>query len=310
VGSETTHISTQTRRPSRRSWHELRSVPSNSIIDADSNTLVSRQQLFFRSLPPFNTKTTEMTTLTPFRLFQLAKYAWARYAPELIPFQSKPNTYNRLKATLQDTSRDGTRKVGFHVEERRGWDSSSSPTPPETSHVTKSVDVRTTSGSGSAATPEQHNISKKAMETVSSPPDPKSPMGGPDKKGGISASENSEIKRLMVDATLWTPDFKAPRNVIVLCHGMSFESFQVYGTQTHLISRSLRLFNRHSDTSFSFAEAPLLACRVGRASRYPWLQGYGCRSKRHRQHRRTRKPDASVSGAEFAQRHGRQFRSA
>lgn len=164
-----------------------------------------------------------MTTLTPFRLFQLAKYAWVRYAPEIIPFHSKPNTYNRLKATLQDTSRDGTRNVGFHVEERRSWDTRSTPVSTESTHLTKSADVEIAPGSDSRTVPPQHKASEKEMETVSSPPDPKSPMGGPDKKGGITASNTSEIKRLMVDATLWTPDFKAPRNVIVLCHGMSFK---------------------------------------------------------------------------------------
>lgn len=68
--------------------------------------------------------------------------------------------------------------------------------------------------------PYELKMPDKQRANVSSLPDPKSPMGGPDKKGGITASDMSEIKRLMVDATLFTPDFKAPKNVIVLCHGM------------------------------------------------------------------------------------------
>lgn len=68
--------------------------------------------------------------------------------------------------------------------------------------------------------PYELKMPGKQRANASSPPDPKSPMGGPDKKGGITASDMSEIKRLMVDATLFTPDFKAPKNVIVLCHGV------------------------------------------------------------------------------------------
>ena len=162
-----------------------------------------------------------MTTLTPFRLFQLAKYAWARYAPELIPLRNKPSTYNRLKATLQDTSRGGTRNVGFHVEERRSWEVRPPSVSPTSTPIANATEVETTSAKGSRIEPPAPNRSHDVMETVSSPPDPKSPMGGPDKKGGLSASNTSEIKRLMVDAALWTPDFKPPRNVIVLCHGMS-----------------------------------------------------------------------------------------
>lgn len=68
--------------------------------------------------------------------------------------------------------------------------------------------------------PYELKMPDKQRANVSSPPDPNSPMGGPDKKGGMTASDMSEIKRLMVDATLFTSDFKAPKNVIVLCHGM------------------------------------------------------------------------------------------
>jgi hypothetical protein len=162
-----------------------------------------------------------MTTLTPFRLFQVAKYAWARYAPELLPFSKKPSTYNRLKASLQDTTRNRTRNVGFHVEERRSWD----VRPPSAESAASTRQLNTASAEPRIATekrelpPHQLESTEEQRANVSSPPDPNSPMGGPDKKGGISASDMSEIKRLMVDATLFTPDFKPPKNVIVLCHG-------------------------------------------------------------------------------------------
>lgn len=164
-----------------------------------------------------------MTTLTPFRLFQVAKYAWARYAPEILPFQKKPSTYNRLKASLQDTTRNRTRNVGFHVEERRGWDVRPSTVESEgkgNRHLNTSAEPNRRKDDCELP-PYELKTSENPRAEVSSPPDPNSPLGGPDKKGGISASDRSEIKRLMVDATLFTPDFKAPRNVIVLCHGMS-----------------------------------------------------------------------------------------
>jgi hypothetical protein len=169
-----------------------------------------------------------MTTLTPFRLFQIAKYAWARYAPEIIPYNNKTTKYNRLvKTGTPETARNRTRNVGFHVEERRGWDVRPTTSDLElqgSGESTKTLPSRPSPtllvSGNSSASPYELKSTDETRQHTSSAPDSGSPLGGPDRKGGISASDMSEIRRLMVDATLFTSDFKAPKNVIVLCHGM------------------------------------------------------------------------------------------
>jgi hypothetical protein len=177
-----------------------------------------------------------MTTLTPFRLFQIAKYAWARYAPEIIPFHKKPDKYNRLAATsTSETARNRTRHVGFHVEERRGWDvrpTTSTPEPEPQGSKESSTTLLSDSSSAVLSSsavqtmesrselPYELKSTDDTRQPMSPAPSSNSPLGDPDRKGGISASDMSEIKRLMTDATLFTPNFKAPKNVVVLCHGM------------------------------------------------------------------------------------------
>jgi hypothetical protein len=65
-----------------------------------------------------------MTTLTPFRLFQICKYALNQYTSNsplvrragLIKQKVQAITAKRDRKRMEDA------KVGFHVEERRGWD--------------------------------------------------------------------------------------------------------------------------------------------------------------------------------------------
>lgn len=110
----------------------------------------------------------------------------------------------------------------MHVEERRGWD-----TRPVPAEVTNSHKGFVPSGhalqEGSAAAPVANSATTSSSSTTttsprtpnrSSPPvtqpiPPKDPQSHP-----------NTIARLMADPTLFTPDFIAPNNVVVLCHGL------------------------------------------------------------------------------------------
>lgn len=169
-----------------------------------------------------------MTSLTPFRLFQLCKYALQAYAsnsPLIIRTRRKADSVKQLYlASKRNRKRHGHHLVGSHVEERRGWDTKPHPMQGRPSvlgqqHVdaSASVDAQRASseyplaGSSSSldATRRHPSTSDRDLaRTLSS-------------HGGRHHRQYpNEITRLMADPTLFKPSFQAPRNVIVLCHGL------------------------------------------------------------------------------------------
>lgn len=196
-----------------------------------------------------------MTTLTPFRLFQICKYALNQYTSNsplvrragLIKQKVQAITAKRDRKRMEDA------KVGFHVEERRGWDVKPVdgkdfggaegvlgagvgvggtgyplriPSDPESARST--LDLKTdrytpspsstpsSSSSTASSSPSTHTPSSSPSSSSSSqtPPDPHSdPSTDPNRYP-------NEITRLMAHPALFTPLYKPPQNVIVLCHGL------------------------------------------------------------------------------------------
>lgn len=162
-----------------------------------------------------------MTTFTPFRLFQVIKYAVNYYVAEnhVAKRLLQPK---RHRARAQRSPIEQAR-VGYHVEERRGWD-----TRPEVSTSTSQAQVEAHENSSSRMMPTGHALQRETPQHhVSSPPPPTTPTPSPSKPVPTPSSTpstpptySSEIKRLMADATLFTPRFIPPRNITVLCHGL------------------------------------------------------------------------------------------
>lgn len=147
-----------------------------------------------------------MTTFTPFRLFQVIKYAVNYYVAE-----------NHVAKRLLHPKRSRTRspieqaRVGYHVEERRGWDTR----PAQAQSSMPQPESRT----DNRMIPSGHALPRESPPKASSTPPPPTPSPSkPIPSSGPAYS--SEIRRLMADSTLFTPRFTAPRNIIVLCHGL------------------------------------------------------------------------------------------
>ncbi len=218
-----------------------------------------------------------MITIGPYRLYQIAKYAWQRWGQQsaAAPTKAGPlassspakkgaavdaaSSVARVKNSAQagqgvsrdrigsspaagprntglGPARDGARggvlsavaEAGLSSKSRaEGQPGSSQPsgaTDPEnlTQFNGNAVDARPatiepSSAEGSAST---------SSADESSPNSPGQPLDDRIHRSTESSplaptrAESDEIRRLMADPTLFTPSFKAPRNIVVLCHGM------------------------------------------------------------------------------------------
>lgn len=242
-----------------------------------------------------------MTTLTPFRLFQICKYALQAYTSNSPLLNRTRRIGDAVKGATTGMMLVGKRdrrrsleegKVGFGVEERRGWDTKPQPqtqtqtqNQPQgrdevvragTTEGTKSgksdgevgtgYDLRIPSGSGSADPGSgrkdkfdlenyRHTPSSSSSSSSSRPSSSSSSSPPPSDPNEEPLRYSNEINRLMLSPVLFTPAFKPPRNVIVLCHGL-------YGFSTATpipLFPSLKLHYWHSVLTYLREQ---LGCKV------------------------------------------------
>lgn len=214
-----------------------------------------------------------MTTLTPFRLFQICKYALHQYTSNSTLINRTRRKAELLRDKVQAIRRDRKRTlVGYHVEERRGWDVK----PDKREGAVVGLDqakeegmkggaypLRIPSSEGLAGSTTMPRKTSKSIDlenyrhtpsssSSSPPPPPPDPYSDPSTDPSLYPNE---ISRLMAHPALFTPSFKAPRNVIVLCHGL-------YGFSTATpipLFPSLKLHYWHSVLSYLREQ---LGCKV------------------------------------------------
>jgi hypothetical protein len=157
-----------------------------------------------------------MTTLGPYRLYQIARYAWHRWLNDM------SNRLPRAAAAARLTSSGGGARGN-------GARAGASAAVMARMH---SLDDRIARDSGDDRRSEVWMNSVESVDTqaTSPPPPPPPPSSRVGDHNTHSAKHSdreprsnvSKISRLMADATLFTPGFKPPREIVVLCHGKEF----------------------------------------------------------------------------------------